>query len=35
MDAPTISAAEYPKIRSAEAFQLRMVPSSFLLTMAS
>jgi hypothetical protein len=35
MEEPTISAAEYPKMRSAEAFQVRTVPSSFLLTMAS
>jgi hypothetical protein len=35
MEEPTISAAEYPKIRSAAAFQLRMVPSSVLLMMAS
>jgi hypothetical protein len=35
MEEPTISAAVYPKIRSAAAFHVRMVPSSFLLTMAS
>jgi hypothetical protein len=35
IEEPTISFAEYPKIRSAAAFQVRMVPSSFLLTMAS
>jgi hypothetical protein len=35
MEDPTISAAEYPKILSAAEFQVRMVPSSCLLTMAS
>ena len=32
---PIASAAEYPKRRSAPAFQLRIFPSKVLLTMAS
>src|SRR6185436_5263130 len=35
MEEPTISSAEYPKMRSAAAFQVSTVPSSVLLTIAS